>query len=82
MTTIEKMKSTGAAYRLQGIMDCLEKEVILKEEVDLLKTLTQDDVIIAGRKISTYASAVLDLLGIEKYYGKDVDVKRLIVELK
>lgn len=82
MTTIENLKSTGAAYRFNGIMSCLEKGVLLKEEVDLLKTLTQDEVVIAGRKLSAYASAALDLLGVEKYDGKDVDVKQLIAELK
>ncbi len=82
MTIIEKLKSTGAAYRFNGIMGCLEKGVLLKEEIDLLKTLTQDEVVIAGRKISVYASAVLDLLGIEKYDGKDADIKQLIAELQ
>ena len=82
MTIIEKLKSTGAVYRLNGIMDCLEKGVLLQEEIDLLKDLTQDEVVIAGRKLSAYANAILDLLGVEKYDGKDVDVKRLIAELK
>jgi len=82
MTTIENLKNTGAAYRFNGIMSCLEKGVLSKEEINLLKTLTQDEVIIAGRKLSAYASAVLDLLEIEKYNGKDVDVQQLITELK
>ena len=82
MTIIEKLKSTGAAYRLNGIISCLEKGVLLEEEVVLLKTLTRDEIVIAGRKMSAYARAVLDLLGIEKYNGSDVDVKNLIAELK
>ena len=64
MTIIEKLKSTGAAYRLNGIISCLEKGVLLEEEVVLLKELTQDEIVIAGRKISAYARAVLDLLGV------------------
>ena len=82
MTIIEKLKSTGAAYRLNGIISCLEKGVLLEEEVVLLKELAQDEIVIAGRKISAYARAVLDLLGVEKYNGSDVDVKNLIAELK
>ena len=82
MTTIENLKSTGAAYRFNVIISCLEKGVLSKEDIDLLKTLTQDEVMIAGRKLSAYASAVLDLLGVEKYNGIDVDVQQLITELK
>lgn len=82
MKTIDKLQSTGAVYRLNGIVECLDKKSLLDDEIDGLKQLKKDSTILAGRKISSYACAVLDLLEIEAYTGKDVDTKNLIEELR
>lgn len=81
MMTIDKLRSSGAVDRFNGILECLDKKSITKGEEAALRNLRTDSVIIAGRMISAYASAVLHLLGLELYDGEDIDTRRLIAEL-
>lgn len=82
MTNIEKMNSTGASLRLNGIMACIDSGKASKEEVEILKSLKKDKVILAGRPLSAYAYAALHLLGIEEYQGSNNDVKDFINSIK
>ena len=78
MTTIEKLNSSGAAERLNGIITCLDGRIASHEEIEKIKELKNDKVIIAGRTLGTYAIVVLDVLGIEPYTGNDKDIKDFI----
>ena len=78
MTIIEKLNSSGAAERLNGIITCLDNRAASCEEAEKIKKLESDKVIIAGRTIGAYATAVLDVLGIEAYVGSDKDIKEFI----
>ena len=79
--TIDKLKSSGAVDRFNGILECWDKKCITKAEENALINLKNDHVIIAGRTISAYATAIIHLLGLEVYDGKDVDIINLISEL-
>ena len=71
MTTLEKLNSGGAAYRLNGLVTCLDARTATEEEIAAIKRLKDDTFVLAGRPISAYAYAVLDVLGVESYQGDD-----------
>ncbi len=78
MTCVEKLSHPGASYRLNGIVECLDKKAASPEEIVLLKRLKTDDTVLAGRTIAAYAAALLDVLGAEPYNGSDNAVQDLI----
>ncbi len=80
MTNIDKLGNAGAAFRLNGIMECIDNGKASEEEVDIIRKMKNDSVILAGRPLSVYAYAALDLLGVEEYSGNDMDVKDFIKE--
>lgn len=79
---VSKLKSDGAIYRCQGILECLKGNIQDKSVLDLVSKLKNDNVVILGRKISSYAIAALDILGVEKYSGEDVEIVEFIPELR
>ena len=79
---ISKLKSDGALFRCQGILDCLENNATDSSVIAAISSLKSDDVIILGRKVSSYALAALDALGIETYHGDEEEVRDLIPALK
>lgn len=81
MSSNEKMKNKGALNRFAGLIECLDKKILNTEEIETIKRLKEDDVVVCGRMLSCYAFAILDILGIEKYSGNNIDIKRLINEL-
>lgn len=82
MNNLEKLKHAGAAFRLNGLISCLENGCVSPEEEKEIRNLIKDDVLLAGRPLRVYAYAVLDLLGLEKYNGNDPDIKQIIEGLK
>ena len=82
MKRINKLRSSGVANRFAGIIECIDNKNVSDDELLEIKKLKNDSVIIAGRQLSSYAYAALDILNIEKYQGKDLDVKSLISEMK
>ncbi len=79
---INKLTDEGAVFRCQGILECLKKGVNTPDAAEAMKRLKNDGVVIMGRRISSYAQAALDILGIEKYKGNDEEVIELIPDLK
>ncbi len=78
MTCAEKLSHSGASYRLNGIVECLDKRKATRNEIDLLEKLEADGTVLGGRTMSTYAKAALDILGVKKYRGNDESVSELI----
>lgn len=66
MNNLEELKHAGAAFRLNGLVSCLETGNVSFEEEKEIRNLTKDNVLLAGRPLHAYAYAVLDLLGVEK----------------
>lgn len=81
MNRAQKMQREGIYYRFAGIIDCIEEKNVSPEEVGILLALKKDVRPFAGRRISSYAKAALDILGIEKNEG-DEDAKALIEEMQ
>ena len=77
MTRLEKIQSNNLSYRFGGILDCIDNRNLSAEELNVLVSLKEDERIIAGRKISSYAKAALDILGIEEVSG-DIDAVSFI----
>jgi len=82
MSRLCRLNSDGAAYRLSALLECLYGKDVTNEELDAIHALKRDCVVVAGRRISSFAYAILDVLGKEMYIGDDVDTKQLIKELK
>ena len=74
MSCVEKLNSKGLSYILDGILECIDKKIISEEEAKALKSIENDYRVIAGRKISSLASAALDVLNVKDYMGTDEDV--------
>lgn len=74
MKRIEKLTSNGAAYRLSGLIECMDERKLSDAEVEAIKALKSDPVIIGGRPLGVYALATLDITGAEKYKGQDENV--------
>ncbi len=82
MTCLEKLMHTGAAFRLNGIVECLDRRSASYDEIIVLRKLKDDKTVLAGRMISDYATALLDILDIEEYKGTERTVHDLINEWK
>lgn len=82
MIIADKLRSSGAVERLNGVITCIDNKAATQEELKLIKALKSDTVVLAGRTISVYAHAALDILGAEKYKGENVDVIDFISALK
>lgn len=77
MERIDKLRSGSSCSKFSGIMDCIENKKVTNEEKEVLLCLKQDNTVLGGRYISSYAKAALVLLGIEKQTS-DEDAKYLI----
>ncbi len=73
-----KLIHSGAAFRANGIADCVKYHVTSFDIVEQLKKLKNDQVMVIGWTVSQCAIAALDVLGEEKYSGKDPNVLSLI----
>lgn len=82
MDRLECLRCSALAYRFSALVDCLENGAISSEEVCAIQEMLQDHRIIAGRKLSSYAAAVLAVLNYVSYKGDDTDTKGLIAEIK
>lgn len=80
MTRIQKIQSNNLSYRFGGILDCVDSRNLNEAEISALLALKEDSRIIAGRMISSYAKAALDVLDIEKLKPDvdDIDAQNLI----
>ena len=81
MTRLEKLQSRGLSNRFGGIVECIEDGNLTTEELEVLISLKQDHRDIAGRKISSYAIAALNLLGVERV-DDDIDAMDLVKAFK
>lgn len=78
MICVEKLRHDGASYRLNGIVECLDNRSVTDVEIEELQRLKNDHVVIGGREISAYVTALLDVLGVEIYRGNDDIISSLI----
>ena len=78
MSCIEKLSSNGLSYILNGILECVEKKSASEDEAKAIERIENDNREIAGKMISSFASAALSFLGIKQYTGSDNDVLELI----
>ena len=81
MTRLEKIQSNNLSYRFGGILDCIDDKQLSPEEVNALLSLKEDERLIAGRRISSYAKAALEIAGIEEARG-DLDAINFIKEYR
>ena len=79
---ISNLKHDGAGYRLKGIIECFYGQVRDPEVFDALRAMRDDDVVLAGYKLSTYAAAILDVFDAETYSGTEEEVTELISRMK
>lgn len=75
---LQGLAHPGAFYRINATMSAGRHFV--KEPVIgiYLKRLKEDNMIMNGYRVSDFAYAALDILGIEKYIGNDIRIRRLI----
>lgn len=78
MTCIEKLNSNGLSYILNGILECVDKKSASEDETKAIERIENDQREIAGKSISSFASAALSFLNIKQYEGSDEDVLELI----
>ncbi|MCR5651362.1 MAG: hypothetical protein K6F86_09310 [Lachnospiraceae bacterium] len=78
MSCLEKLNSEGLSYILNGMLECVEKKSASEEEIEAIRRLESDGREIAGRRVSSYACAVLSFLSIIQYHGSDEDVLGLL----
>ena len=77
MDRLQKLQSKSSAYRCQGIIACIEEKNVTSEEIEILKGMISDNNVIVGRRLSSFAKAALDLLGVQSNDG-DLDAADLI----
>ena len=77
---LKLLSNSGAAYRGQGIVLCIQEIIVSPEVAEGLKSMKNDNVNALERPISSYAIVVvaLDIFNIEKYKGNDTDIQDLI----
>ena len=75
---LNKLNSDGALYRFQGIIQALDEKVCNPSIAKRMQELESDTVLIAGREVGKYATAVLHILGEKKYSGTDAVITELI----
>lgn len=79
---LENLSHMNACERFTNIILCLERGYATQEEIEALKELSEhDDIRILGNRVGSFATAVLDLLGVEKYTGTDFEALHWIQEL-
>lgn len=79
---LEGLSHMNPCERFTNIILCLERGYATPEEIKALKELSKhDDVRILGNRVGSFATAVLDLLGVEKYTGIDYEALHWIQEL-
>lgn len=75
---INNLNKVGSFYKFNGIVSCVKSGNTSPEIIGKLKELKEDNSQIAGHKIADFSIAALDILGIEKYTGKDTGIIGLI----
>ena len=78
---LNNLQNSGALYRVRGIFQCINIRNVNAAEIDALKKLVDDPVVVAGRKVGAYAQAALHILSINPVESKDKEVNDLITIL-
>lgn len=76
MSRIKMLQDTGLVDIYAELLECLDNGNITNDEILALLELKKDDRVIAGRKISSIAKAVLEINNIESIID-DIDAKEL-----
>ena len=72
------LKSSGALYRIHGIISCVQLALTEECLTAEIKKLKKDSTTFSAYLVSEFAEAALDLLHIESYEGNSEEIKRLI----
>lgn len=75
---VDALSHSGAIYRMNAISFCAIWKIKDPEVENRIKELKQDDVTLDGYRVSDFAAAALDLMGIETYTGNRIFTKNLI----
>lgn len=79
---IQGLSNKGAFIRVNGIVFAVRNHFNDPMITKMIKDLTKDDICLFGTgcsyRVSDFASAALDLLGISKYLGSRQETKSLI----
>lgn len=75
---VDGLAHSGAIYRMNAIGFYVKAGVFDEEIIDKIKELKQDEVALDGYSVADFAKAALDLMGIERYCGESLFVKKLI----
>lgn len=76
MSRLKMLQDTGLVDIYAGLLECLDNGNITNDEILALLELKKDDRVIAGRKNSSIAKAVLEINNIESIID-DIDAKEL-----
>ncbi len=73
------LKHKGAIYRINALINIVRHSIVDSSKIiELVYQLLEDGIILDGYKVSDFAYATLDLIGIESYCGDNSKVKALI----
>ena len=75
---LEGVTHKGAIYRINALIYAVRNAVDSEKVKEKIYDLQNDKVSVDGYKVSDFALAALDLLGIEKYTGINEQIKALI----
>lgn len=75
---LKGLKHKGAIYRINALINIVRYSISSKEIVQMVYNLLKDNVFVDGYKVSDFAYAVLDLIGVKKYSGSDEQISELI----
>lgn len=76
---LEGLKHKGAIYRINALINIVRHTLVDSEEIiQKVYNLLEDNIFVDGYKVSDFAYAVLDLIGIETYSGNNNQIKELI----
>lgn len=72
------IKHKAGLVRLNSLFAIAENEIKDDDIIQSVKELVSDDTIIEATTIGEYAEALLDVFGIKKYTGDNVQIKGVI----
>ncbi len=72
------LRHKGALVRINGILNATRHSIKTDETIDLIRELKKDTISFDLYAVSDFATAALDLMGIEEYNGSKKQILNLI----
>lgn len=58
-TIVDELRHAGALFRVRGLFRCMKKSALTSEQLTLIRSMLDDQIIVAGYPVNAYARAVL-----------------------